>query len=328
MIKSKLLILGLLPTLAIVSCGNKFSYKDNEESYFTSSIPYKENFKILALSDIHFSISDNLEKHANVLRKTVKKSNPDLIVLNGDLFTYAKKSTVEYLFDLMDSIGLDKDIPWTFANGNHDDQGDYNEYYLLESAARHKNALVVNNRGDDVSGRTNYIINLKEGGSIKHQVYIVDSHSYFFNGYFGYEAIQKNQVEWYEHMVNYTSSKEGHLVKSSMFFHIPTLEIKNWVDNKDFDEGTTTSGTLDEKVSAPKADNGFMSKVVELGSTKSVVYGHDHVNDFIFTHGGVQCAYSYTATDRIYYSKDKLGGLLLTIQEDGTSLMEQIAVEY
>lgn len=326
--RCRFIYIFLLVSISFLSgCVNKKSYKGNEESYFTSSIAYKENFKILTLSDIHFSFTDNLEVHARVIKKTVDEAKPDLIVLLGDMFIFAKKSTVNYLFDLIDNIGGDNPIPWTFTNGNHDEQSEFNENYLIEAALKRKNAKIVDNRYDDVSGRTNFIINLVDGEDIKHQVFIIDSHSHALHK-LAYQSIQKDQVEWYEHMVNYTKEKCGHLVKSSMFFHIPTLEIKNWILNEEFDPNTTQSGGLLEDIYAPNTDNQFMSKVVELASTKSVVYGHDHINDFIFEHQGVKCAYSYTSTNRVYWTEEKLGGLLLTLQSDGTSIMKQIKVEY
>ena len=46
-------------------------------------------YRILQLSDIHLSQSDNHEEHFALIDRTIKAAKPNLIVLNGDIFTYA-----------------------------------------------------------------------------------------------------------------------------------------------------------------------------------------------------------------------------------------------
>ena len=89
-----------------------------------------EDFRILQLNDIHLSQSDIHEEHFKVIDKTIEVSNPDLIVLCGDIFTYADKHVVKKVFQHIN----DKGIPWTYVFGNHDDQGYYADNYIQRSS--------------------------------------------------------------------------------------------------------------------------------------------------------------------------------------------------
>ncbi len=121
-------ILFSLPIILcfVTGCVAKKTYPCSK---YITTVEWKnkdKDFRILQLCDIHLSQSDIYEKHFKLLDKTIKQANANLIVLNGDSFTYADKSVVAKLFAFIDSY----DIPWTFTFGNHDDQGYYSDTYI------------------------------------------------------------------------------------------------------------------------------------------------------------------------------------------------------
>ena len=221
--KNKKLILFFLPFL-LSGCVNHIDYHGNEDKYFLN-VDYKDNFRILQLTDIHLSASDDAEMHLKFLSKTIADAHADFIVLTGDMFNYADKRTVKQLFSYIDQYH----IPWTFTYGNHDDQGYYNDHYLQDVVGKYQYSKFVN-IDDNVSGRSNFIINLVDDtDKVRHQIFILESHSYQFHDYMGYDYIKPNQVDWYEHMVNYsttTFSNGTDPIKSTMFMHIPFPEFE------------------------------------------------------------------------------------------------------
>ena len=82
-----LLILTLISLPMLVSCKpNEVHYAPEE---YILNMEYKADFRILQLTDLHFSAKDNKPIHYNFLRNLVNEANPDLIVVTGDIFTFA-----------------------------------------------------------------------------------------------------------------------------------------------------------------------------------------------------------------------------------------------
>lgn len=273
-----------------------------------------EDFRILQLNDIHLSQSDIHEEHFKVIDKTIEVSNPDLIVLCGDIFTYADKHVVNKVFKHFN----DKGIPWTYVFGNHDDQGYYSDNYiqrLLGTKKAYNHCYFVNLEDDDVSGRSNFVINiLDDAKKPAYQVYLLDSHNYNFDTN-DYDHLKQDQIDWYERMVNYTKEKWG-TVYSSMYMHIGFKEfIECWEDVKGTE--AVLMGNMEEWTGSPDQDLDFYAKVKELGVTKSVSCAHDHANDSVVKYENVYLSYGVHSTNRIYNDEnnEKFGGQIISIDK-------------
>mgnify|MGYP003295473403 CR=1 FL=1 len=314
-----------LPLIAVslTSCGAGVTH---EEKDYMIDIAYKSDFKVLQLSDIHLGQKDDLEKHYKFMDLTINEANPDFIMLTGDLFTFANRRTMNSFFDYLES----KEIPWGVTWGNHDEQCDYSISYMtgeLNKRAEKDGSYCkfIDLQDDDVYGYANYVINLKDGTNTKFQFYVIDSNRYYYGDYMGYDYIHEDQIAWYERMVNYSKTQNGGtIVPSVAFFHIPVPEFQTAWDL--YQEGSSevinndTTGKLEnrEDVCCPKINTGFFDKVVELGSTKALITGHDHINDSDLTYKGIRLVYGTKGTDRIYSDGDMLGGTTITIHNDGT----------
>jgi len=302
----------------------------------------KDEAKILQLTDIHWSFGTDYAKEKAYLTYLVTKADPDFIVATGDSFLSANATTVNTLWDLFDSWK----IPWTFVYGNHDEQGTYNPHYISEEALKRtycRNSEISN---DGVYGDSNYVVDLTDGaGLTKWQLYGLDSNSLHYNGlFYDYDVIHQDQIDWYEKEVNLAKSQNGGAVVPSLaFFHIPLWQwtyayrqSQSLDDPDEFYHGGEMREEVYDKVKAlgdtrsytGYADSGFFTKAEELGSTKAMFCGHDHINDFYSVYrdatwtgdsdGGILLAYGLKSGDGLYFDPDMIGGNLVTAHSDGS----------
>ena len=269
--KSKKTLIALpFVALLLSGCIGKKTYPASDyilNLSWTRSGDTSEDFRILQLGDIHLSQMDNYDEHIQVIDKTIEVSEPDFIVLSGDIFTYADKHLVKKFFNHINSTG----IRWTFIFGNHDDQGYYSDNYiqrLLGTQKTYSHCYFVNLEDDDVSGRSNFVVNLlDETKKPTYQLFFLDSHNYNFSS-MEYDYLKEDQIKWYERMVNHTKEKWG-TIYSSMYMHIGFKEFNQcWEEVKGTD--AVKIGDMEEYLGSPQSDLDFFAKVKELGVTKSV----------------------------------------------------------
>ena len=311
------IVLPLIPLCALMltSCANVNQHHEIDEYFLTTE--YKKDMRILQLNDIHIGDKDDRQLHYKFMDLTIKEANPDLIVLNGDLFTFASRYTAKELFEFIDS----HNVPWTCTFGNHDEQCYFSVDWLtsyLNNFGSH--CLFKDIQDDDVFGNANFVINLKQGNSVFESLVILDSNRYYFGDYFGYDYIKENQIEWYENAIKRVKEKEGKLVPSLAFFHIPLLEFgEAWAaheKNPDDPNAKLIIGERGENECPGKKNTGMFAKVKELGSTNGIFCAHDHLNDYAIEYKGVTLGYGVHSTNRIYGSEDMLGGMVITLHED------------
>lgn len=321
---SAILLLSLC--LSLVACGPV--QKTYDASDYILETPYKDDYRILQLTDIHLANKDNRKLHLDFMDLTIKDANADMILLSGDIFTFADKAVVKELFDFIDSYG----VPWAVTWGNHDEQCyfsiDWLTGYLNEYGS---NCLFVDLQDDDIYGNANYAINLTKGGKVVEQIILLDSNRYSYGDYWGYDYIKENQVDWYEKIVNYTAAQNGgKVVPSVLYYHIPVPEFKDaWEATQNGEaDAIYIYGERNEKVSCPQYNSGLFDRVLKLGSTSSMNVGHDHVNNSIVKYKGVDFCYGINSTDRIYYTEPMMGGRVLIIHNDNSIDYEHIYHSY
>lgn len=314
--KKKIIILLIIFVclMGLSSCGKKeYEIKD-----YILTMDYKPDFKILQLTDIHLANKDNQQLQLDYLTLTINDANPDLIVVTGDMFTFADKATAKRLFKFLDSFGC----KWTVTFGNHDEQCYFSIDWLTKFLNNYKsNCLFIDNQDDNVYGNANFAINLMDGATIKEQVILMDSNRYCYGEYIGYDYIKKDQITWYERLVNYTTEQNGGTpVPSMIFCHIPIPEYDDaWNSYELGDpEAVLVGGEKNEKVCCPKKNTGLFDKMKSLGSTKAMFCGHDHINSYRILYQGIYLCYGVNSTDRIYYKEDRMGGSSVIIHNDNT----------
>ena len=309
--KNKITALAFISLLALSACGTK-NYKPQD---YILEMNYKDDFRILQLTDIHLSDKDDQKTQFKFMDLLYKDANnPDLVVVTGDLFTFASKNTAKSLLKYFD----DKGVPWSVCFGNHDEQCYFSVDWLTKTLSEYgSNCLFKDLQDDKVNGNCNFAINLMKDGKVHDQLFIMDSNRYDFNfSQFGYDCFKQDQIDWDESVVEYTKEQNGdETVNSLMFYHIPLPEVNvAWDEAKKNDK--VIYGEKREASCSPDHDYGFFDKIKELGSTKAMFFGHDHINNFEVDYQGVKFCYGIKSTDRIYHDNDMLGCQTITIHND------------
>jgi hypothetical protein len=224
--------------------------------------------------------------------------------------------------------------------GNHDGQCLISEFWAAHLLYKAQNCLFE--FGPENMGYGNYIINITENGKIIHTLFMVDTHNsaeYTLEDgskVSGYDHLHDNQIEWYKWAVNGIKEIAGKTVESTVFMHIPVYEYRNaWEDNF----GSSELGTLapelapdaqginGEGIYSAPVNNGFFAVCKELGSTKNMIVGHDHANNFQIYYDGIRLSYALKTGYGSYYTDDLLGATTVTIGSDGSAYAEHSYVE-
>ena len=319
--------MAFISLLALTACGTK-KYEPKD---YILELDYKSDFRILQLTDIHLSDKDDREvqyKFLDLLYESAKKDgkNPDLVVVTGDLFTFAGKDTAKSLLGYLDG----KNIPWTVCFGNHDEQCYFSVDWLTSTLSNYGSNCVFKDLQDDkVNGNCNFVINLKKDNKVHDQLFIMDSNRYDFSfSQLGYDCFKQDQIDWYESIVKYTKEQNGgETVNSLMLYHIPLPEINAAWENAEKNHAVIF-GEKREASCPPDHDYGFFKKIKELGSTSAMFFGHDHINDFEVDYEGVKFCYGIKSTDRIYHDNDMLGAQTITIHDDHSLTIDRFFHTY
>ncbi len=302
-----------------------------------------KDFVLLNLADIQLNPKESYGDYGAFVEETVKRCveevKPDLITLSGDNAWGGDLSYI-WVVKLIDSLG----IPWAPVMGNHDgSNGDVmNEFWCSSLLRNAKHCLFK--FGPKDMGYGNYVINITENGRVIHTLFMMDSHSdaddteagkinYGQNAdgsdNIGYDHFWANQIEWYEWAVKGIAKQAGSTVESTVIMHIPAIEYRPAADmvcEFDGSNGTVKEeytdnafGSINERICSAEGNNGFFAKCIELGSTKNMICGHDHVNDLSVEYEGIRLNYSLKCGPGCYWTPEKNGCSVLTINSQGNA---------
>ncbi|MDR2267712.1 MAG: metallophosphoesterase [Christensenellaceae bacterium] len=282
-----------------------------------------EEYKILYLSDLHYlglAIYDSkIDKNVKAL---VKKEAPDLIVLLGDQTSSPFNEKVyRHCVSLFDSF----ELPWALVFGNHDDDWHADKAYLSLMLRKSKYLLYLD--GPNIGGLGNYFINFRYQEKPIHTLYLMDSDDNGvsliskFDWKFAKHRLEievdRELLDWYEWAV------AGNNTSSTIATHIPLLEYEIAYDNAEQND-TVLRGLRRERNDSYEVNIGLFDKITALKSTKAVIAGHNHKNDFAVIYQDVQlmhCVTSGFTTDGV----DGIhGGTVSIINKDGTTTFDNV----
>lgn len=328
---------------------------ENGNWYFTTD----GDFKVMHLTDIHigggFMSKDVDEKALNAVALMVTREKPDLVIATGDIAfpvpytagTFNNHSGAKAFANLMENLG----VYWDVTFGNHDaeaysyfDREAMGEFYENED---YKYCL-FRAGPEDVDGFGNHVIEVKNSkGIITQALVLIDSLDYVNSNIIDsikgtYDNIHENQIQWYEAEIlrmnaeNEKISKTSVPVKSLAFFHIPLTEmLDGWnefkennykdTENVKFIEGIMGEGG--KVVYCGLGEDNMFEKMIELGSTKAMFNGHDHLNSTTFEYKGITFSYGYSIDYFAYSGIDKLGSqrgcTMITCKPDATFAIDK-----
>ena len=143
--KVKKLIPFIFPCLAVTltGCNNLLKYEDNLDKYI-ATMEYHEGFKILQLTDIHWSTGTDESYSKKYLKALIdevikEKGDIDLIEFTGDTYMLSDVDTVKNFINFMEGIN----IPYAMVWGNHDREGVYSLDWLADQHRKAKNCIFI-----------------------------------------------------------------------------------------------------------------------------------------------------------------------------------------
>ena len=328
---------------------------ENGNWYFTTD----GDFRVMHLTDIHigggFMSKTVDEKALNAIAAMVTKEKPDLVIATGDIAfpvpyragTFNNYSGAKAFANLMESLG----VYWDVTFGNHDAEA-YSYFDRKTVAELYENNeykyCLFKSGPEDVDGYGNHTVEIKNSkGLITQAIILIDSQAYVNDSIIEsikgtYDNIHSNQVEWYESEINRMNAenkmidKNADTVKSLAFFHIPLVEMDDaWnefrengyknTENFKYIEGLI--GEQGRQVCCGYGEDDLFEKMLELGSTKAMFNGHDHVNNTTFEYKGILFSYGYSVDYFAYSGIDKLGSqrgcTMITSKPDSTFTIDK-----
>lgn len=295
------------------------------------------------------------EKCFNYLRKTVRETTPDLIIMTGDLvygeFDDAGTSLIA-LINCMEELG----IPWAPVFGNHDNESKKGVDWQCQQLEAAEHCLF---KQRTLTGNGNYTVGVRQGDKVKRVFFMLDSNGCgdmsdesFANGHSQKaQGFGKDQIAWYTDVAQKIKKSDAS-VKISFAFH-----IQLYVFGDAFAKyGFTNSGTKNNPIDIDKQENkaetdfGYIGRdlkgpwdasdavyesIKALGAD-SIFVGHEHCNSASVVYEGIRFQYGQkTGTyDRANYLRSDgtiigsydvvgipiVGGTMIPLSEEDGSI--------
>lgn len=299
-------------------------------------------FVLLNLTDPQLSDEEWEDNAPNgkLLLRTVdalmEKTRPDLVTVSGDIAWAGQMRSYESFAKMLDSYR----VPWAPIWGNHDNQGGA-EQTIRQAELMTAHQYCIFESGDPALGNGNYVIKLEEDGRTVYGVIMMDTHDrmpYTNPEGATTEAWAKlipAQLDWYRDQIKALGGVETCLITHIPIFAYRTAFDAAWnreyepksvspaesYESKYWNEGYKDSfGVKYEEVCSYPADEGMFDVITGLGSTKTVLAGHEHINNFAITYKGVRIAYTLKAGAGCYWDERLNGGTILKITGEGSTL--------
>lgn len=308
-----------------------------------------KDFKILNITDTHLVTVDwenpvVRDTFVATVDELVNAIKPDLITMSGDIAFAEWTESYKYFGDLMDKYN----VPWTVCWGNHDHQAGQEQLCIYEKQfLEYSNFFYEPTRDCGVGSN---VIAIDNGEKVVHGLVMIDC---FMppspsvpddDPEKGKKILSPGLIEWYRKQIN-TLSEMG-CNESTLITHVPLYEYKLAVDaalkseydcqdisygdsfdEKYWNDGYKDSfGVMHESVCYSDASVGLFDSMIELGSTKNVIVGHDHINNFSINYQGIRLTYGMASSG--VGLKKTVGGTLLTVDDEGKVILQHIPLCY
>ena len=264
------------------------------------------NFKILVIADPQCESDFQWQESADEIETLVKKANPDIVIINGDMETNNNVSRAGW--DTLIKPLTERGICWATTNGNHD-PFDAKIHKIYESYAECLNEkLSEENANFEAERPLNYQIPIyaNTGEKIVFAIYGMDSGA---RNNAGWEGFTEKQIKWYtEKSEELKALNENKPVTSLLCCHIPFTEI---VDMQ------VLHGVIHEEVSAtaPENNKGIFESIKKQGDVKIAVFGHSHQINRVGIYENVILAYAGKISSGSYHDKLTKGGRLIEFNQ-------------
>ena len=268
------------------------------------------------------------------LREIIENTNPDLIIITGDLvygeFDDNGQNFLE-LIEFFESYG----IPWAPVFGNHDNESKMGVDWQCEQLENAEHCLFLQR---DLTGNGNYTVGIEQGGKLTRVFLMLDSNGC---GAASQESIANNhtklspgfgkdQIKWYKEVIS-DLIKVSPDTKLSMAFHIQISMFGEAF--RKYNTDGTDHVYIDYCDDKREGDFGYIGaamkgawdgdltvwKTIMKYNIDSVFVGHEHANSASITYNGVRLQYGMKSStyDRNNYI-DKYGNIASLYSSDQT----------
>ena len=292
-------------------------------------------------------------KYTNCYRyieDAVKKTNPDLILMTGDLI-YGEFDDSGEIFKGLIAYMESLNIPWAPVFGNHDNESMMGVTWQCEQLEQAENCLFKRN---NLTGNGNYSIGIVQDGQLIETIFMMDSNGCthaFADGYgalneagqpLTYNAGEKikteigfgaDQVEWLEESCKNMDAATGGTVGKLLAFHIPISQFAAGAYESGYqsDQGLSNAElyTIGEDVTAQNGDFGTKGEafkgihseyglwnILKKYNFEGVFCGHSHKNSVSILYDGIRLTFGLKAGTFDRYLESELGGTKITVSKN------------
>lgn len=308
----------------------------------SNSLKFNENgkFKVLMVSDFHAGSHCN-PKLMKSMDALIEYSEPDLIILGGDIMTCSRSEMTEDDFRrgleaILEPIES-RNIPWMHVYGNHDKEGGFSNEY--QQTVYESFPHCISEAGpEELSGVGNYVrtVYSPKTGKPLFNIWAMDSHSEWpeyvkrFNikpedanirmskplgGGSAQASVMFDQVVWYYNKSMEMEKEYGYKIPALMVMHVPIMEYHIIANNP---EQTGFVGSKREGICSGELNSGLFMACLQRGDVKGIFCGHEHLIDFHGKYCGIMMGYDACLGFNMSAHDDLRGGRLFEINEDGT----------
>ncbi len=332
----------------VLSNGTYLSY-DSEIADFTVNVPAGRDIKILQLTDTQIinvnspeasRLTDAERKkwsdvYGNLfvyMDEAVRKSDPDFIVITGDVIYGEFDPDAEMLgriIEKMDGYG----IYWSIAMGNHDLESSCGLDVILD---KYKNSTYCLYANHSDKGLSNYNIELRQNGEFKKMLYMLDTNN-TYNPMHSDPLPQicgltSEQLNWFEESIKEMKRAYGENAKSMAFIHVPFQGVVRAFEQYGYSESDFAD--IDHIENSSERQNGDFGCVhsklslwnsgkderfwnlLKSANTDGVFLGHNHSINASVLYDGIRITFGLKTGTFDTYAEGEVGGTLITLNKD------------
>ena len=297
--------------------------------------------------DYAFWATDQVEERCyNYVKETIEATNPDFIIITGDV-VYGEfddsGTALTGFIDFMESF----QIPWSPVFGNHDNESKKGVDWQCD---QFEAATYCYFKQNTVKGNGNYSVGIMQGGELQRVFYMLDSNGC---GNASQESkdngqtmpsltgFDKSQINWYTNHIAFLKEYAPN-VKLSFAYHIQQAVFGEAYAKYGFDQNDKLQGedekgiNLDTMEGVAEGDFGFIGRQMkgawdanktvyngmkEMG-VDSIFVGHEHCNSVSVVYEGIRFQYGQKSSEYDRFNCiDENGVITGGYSKTGTSLI-------
>jgi len=311
---------------------------------FSSDTPLKfredGTFHILMISDLQETY-ETLDKTLTDIVRLIDKTNPDLLVIGGDIVGFTDPQLLKPYLDKLFHPIEERGLYWMHIFGNHDHDltADSKEITKLYEQYAH----CLSDHEDTLHGATNYVVPVSsaDGEHIRFTLWGLDTNNTIDTAGIQtdenfhrmkrpevcsiWDFVHFDQLMWYWNTSAALEQKEGEPVPGIMFTHVAPWEFQFLVDNPEL---TGCTGSTKERMGLSYLNSGLFAAVLQRKDICCIACGHSHDDDFDGTFCGIRCCMDASAGYSPYGEHELKGGRVFIIKEDNPRKLETYTVKF